>query len=112
MSKTTRREFANGMALTAAAAILGVSPRPADAEPPPETTRLRLAQYPYDHACLAPQWVAEELLRAEGFTDIQHTTTTDSIVAVVAGKIDFGGADAMSLLLSLDAGQPLVVIGG
>jgi len=35
MNKTTRREFANGMALTAAAAILGLSPKPADAEPPP-----------------------------------------------------------------------------
>ena len=76
MTKTTRREFANGMALTVAAAILGVSPRPADAEPPPETTKLRLPRYEYDHACIAPQWIAEDLLRAEGFTDIQYTTTT------------------------------------
>src|SRR6266851_6575994 len=78
MSKTTRREFASGMALTAAAAMIGVSPKPADAEPPPETTRLRLPKFPYDHACLAPQWIADELLRAEGFTDIQYRTTTDS----------------------------------
>ena len=112
MSKTTRREFANGMALTAAAAILGVSPKPADAEPPPETTRLSLPKFPYDHACLAPQWIADELLRAEGFTDIQYRTTTDSIGDLAAGKLDFGGADVMSLLLSLDAGQPLVAIGG
>ena len=39
MTKTTRREFTSGLALTAAAGILGFSPRPADAEPPPETTR-------------------------------------------------------------------------
>ena len=71
MTKTTRREFTNGIALTAAAAILGVSPRPSDAEPPPETTRLRFPRYLYDHGCLAPQWVADELLRAEGFTEIQ-----------------------------------------
>src|SRR2546428_2629545 len=89
MSKTTRREFANGMALTAAAAILGVSAKPADAEPPPETTRLRLPRFPFDHACLAPQWVAEELLRAEGFTDITYTTTVDSISDLAAGKLDF-----------------------
>jgi NitT/TauT family transport system substrate-binding protein len=112
MSKTTRREFANGMALTAAAAILGVSAKPADAEPPPEITRLRLARYPFDHACLAPQWVAEDLLRAEGFTDIQYTTTVDSRGDLAAGKLDFAGTDVMSLLLSLDAGQPLVAIGG
>ena len=112
MRKTTRREFANGMALTAAATILGVSPKLTDAEPPPETTRLTLPQYPYDHACLAPQWVAEELLRAEGFTDIQYRTTHDGIGAVAAGQVDFAGADAMSLLLALDAGKPLVAIGG
>ena len=112
MSKTTRREFANVMALGAAAAILGVSPKLADAEPPPETTRLRLPRYPFDHVCLAPQWIADELLRAEGFTDIQYPMTPDGIGALAAGKIDFGGADAMSLLLALDAGQPLVAIGG
>ena len=39
MTRTSRREFANGLALTAAATILGVSPRQADAEQPPETTR-------------------------------------------------------------------------
>jgi NitT/TauT family transport system substrate-binding protein len=112
MSQATRREFVNGMGLTAAAAILGVSAQPADAEPPPESTRLRLARYPYDHACLAPEWVAEELLRAEGFTDIQYRSTADALGDLAAGKIDFGGADVMSLLLSLDAGQSLVVIGG
>jgi len=77
MHRTTRREFSNGIALAAAAAILGVSAKPSDAEPPPETTRLRLVRYPYEHACLAPQWVAEGLLRAEGFTDIEYVMTVD-----------------------------------
>jgi len=77
-----------------------------------KTTRLRLARCPYDHVCLAPQWIADELLRAEGFTDVQYTTVTDTTSALAAGKIDFGGLDAMSLLLALDAGQPLVAIGG
>jgi NitT/TauT family transport system substrate-binding protein len=100
------------MALTAAAAVLGLSPRSADAEPPPEITRLRLARYPYDHACLAPQWIAEELLKAEGFTDVTFTTTVDGIGDLAAGKLDFAGGDIMSVLLALDAGRPLVVIGG
>ena len=34
-------------------------------------------RYPYEHACLAPQWVAESLLRAEGFTDIEYVMTVD-----------------------------------
>ena len=100
------------MTLTAAAAILGVSPRPADAEPPPETTRLRLSRFPYDHACLAPQWVAEELLRAEGFTDFQYLTTADPFKDLAAGKLDFSGGEIIGTLLSLDAGVPLVVVGG
>jgi NitT/TauT family transport system substrate-binding protein len=112
MIKTTRREFTNGVALTAAAAILGVSPKSADAEPPPETTKLMLPRFPFDHACLAPQWIADELLRAEGFTDIQYRITTDTVGDLAAGRLDFGGADVMSLLLSLDAGRPLVAIGG
>ena len=112
MSRTTRREFTNGLALTAAAATLGFSAKPAEAEPPPETTKLRLARYTFDHACLAPTWVAEEILRAEGFTDIQYTTTVDPIGDLAAGKLDFGGGDVMSLLLFLDSGQPIVVLAG
>jgi NitT/TauT family transport system substrate-binding protein len=112
MTKTTRREFANGMALTGAAAILGISPRRAAADPPPETTRLSLSRLPVDHACLAPQWVAEDLLRAEGFTDIQYRTTADPLGDLATGKIDFAGLDVMSLLLSLDAGRPFVAIAG
>jgi NitT/TauT family transport system substrate-binding protein len=115
MSQTTRREFANGMALTAGAAILGLSAKPANAEPPPETTKLTLPKFPFDHACLAPQWIADELLRAEGFTDIQYRplrTTADYIDDLAAGKLDFGGLDAMSLLLSLDAGKRFVAIAG
>src|SRR5262249_8705105 len=112
MRKTTRREFTNGMALTTGAAILGFAAKRAGAEAPPETTLLRLARSPFDHACLAPTWVAEELLRAEGFTDIQYTTTVDPMGDLAAGKLDVGGGDVMSLLLSLDSGQPIVVLAG
>lgn len=112
MIGTTRREFASGLTLAAAAGILEIYPRPAHAEPPPETTRLRIARLPYDHACVAPQYVAEELLRGEGFTDIQYVTTT-SQDDIVNGKVDFGGGnEIMGLLLALDAGLPIVTIGG
>ena len=39
-------------------------------EPPPETTRIRLNKI--RSICLAPAYVAETLLRAEGFTDVQY----------------------------------------
>jgi len=68
-----RRTFVKyAAALTAA----GLSPFPfgqvqADSGPPPETTRLRLTAVPA--ICLAPQYVAEALLNAEGFTHIEYT---------------------------------------
>src|SRR6267143_990781 len=65
-----RREFVRGIAaLAGSAGLLGYDMKPAAAEPPPETTRIRLAQIP--GICVAPQYVAEELLRGEGFSDVQ-----------------------------------------
>ncbi|PYN04980.1 MAG: ABC transporter substrate-binding protein, partial [Candidatus Rokuibacteriota bacterium] len=58
-------------ALAAGVIGSGIGARPGfAAEPPPETTRIRLSRYPFDVACVAPMWVGEELLRAEGFTTV------------------------------------------
>jgi hypothetical protein len=65
----SRRQFVGGLTLAGTAALLGLRPEEAAAEPPPETPRLRLYKFP--GICLAPQYVAEGLLRAEGFTDVQ-----------------------------------------
>jgi NitT/TauT family transport system substrate-binding protein len=58
--------------LVGTAGLLGWHPRSTAAEPPPETTRLRLTKLL--STCRAPQWIAEELLAAEGFTDVQYVT--------------------------------------
>src|SRR2546425_12992615 len=69
------RTFLRGAAL-AGAALAGaaglVEPRPdhALAEPPPETTKIRLTQI--EGICVAPQYVAEELLKSEGFSDVRY----------------------------------------
>jgi NitT/TauT family transport system substrate-binding protein len=63
-----RREFLAATTLTATSTLLGVHPMLAGAEPPPETTKLRLIRS--TGMCWAPQYAAEELLRAEGFTDV------------------------------------------
>jgi NitT/TauT family transport system substrate-binding protein len=65
-----RREFLCGTGIAGAAAVFSLSADPARAEPAPETTRLRLVQIPT--ICQAPQYVAEEFLRGEGFTDLQY----------------------------------------
>ena len=65
----SRREFL-GLTLAGTAGLLGLKPEPLAAEPPPETTTLRLVQVAT--LCVAPQYVAEELLRGEGFTEVQY----------------------------------------
>jgi hypothetical protein len=66
----TRREVLRGLGAGGGAGLLALRPRSADAEPPPETTRIRLAAT--STLCFAPQFVAEELLRAEGFGEVQY----------------------------------------
>src|SRR5262249_10895893 len=66
----SRRQFPGGLTLAGTAGLLGWHPRPVAAEPPPETTKIRLFEaWP---PCLAPTWVAQDLLYSEGFTDVQY----------------------------------------
>ena len=58
----------------------------------------------------APLFVAEELLRAEGFTDIRYVVDAvrSSVVQVIAsGDIDFGTNSRGRSSLRLDAGAPI-----
>jgi len=64
-----RRFLTHTSILTATGLLLGV-PRWAAAEPPPETTRIRLVHNPF--LCEAPQYLAEELLRLEGFSEVEY----------------------------------------
>ena len=48
------------------------------AEPPPEVSTIRLEKLPI--ACLAPQYLAEELLHAEGFTDVRYDSFGHRVV--------------------------------
>ena len=64
----SRRRFLRGITLAGTAGLLGWHPGRAAAEPPPETTRIRLVRIP--SICQAPSYLAEELLRSEGFTEV------------------------------------------
>ncbi len=108
----SRREFLRGLAHTGTAGLFGLLPGPAAAEPPPETTRLRLAQVPA--ICVAPQYLAEEFLPGEGFTDVQFVKMTTSLLtkAVVAGELDLALNFSGPLLTRVDAGDPVVMLAG
>ncbi len=106
-----RRTFLRGIAATAATTTLG-RPRPADAQPPPETITLRLAQI--SGICVAPQYVASELLRLEGFKDVQYVTISDTNTysSFASGDVDLSMAFVAPFLLQVDAGVPVVLLAG
>jgi NitT/TauT family transport system substrate-binding protein len=106
-----RRQFLGGLTLTGAAGCLGVHPRSAAAEPPPETMKIRLTQV--SGICIAPQYVAEELLRGEGFTEVQYVQSiANPYKAFAAGEIDIGMAFIAPFIVQVDMGLPIVLLGG
>src|SRR6266436_580285 len=107
----TRRRFLTTLSLASAASVVRAPPAPA-AEGPLETTTVRLTRVPA--ICQAPQYIAEELLRSDGFTDIRYVDTpTDAIApAVGRGEADFGLAAAIDHIQAIDAGTPVVLLGG
>ncbi len=112
-SRLSRRDFLAGA--SAIGATAWGWPHLAQAEPPPETTRIRFQDAPA--ACLAPQYIAEELLKAEGFTDVQYVKTPDFSSAtlnraVAAGEIHFAMNDAPIWLMHVDGETSLVVLAG
>ena len=108
-----RRTFVAGAAAAGAASLFGTATK-AWAEPPPETTRIRLVRIPTS-ICQAPQYVAEELLRSEGFTEVhylQKRGTADIAPALASGEADLSNDFAAPLLLRLQAGDPIVILAG
>jgi NitT/TauT family transport system substrate-binding protein len=108
---TTRREFVGGLGLAGAAGVVGLASRPAGAEAPPETTRIRLTNI--SGICVAPQYVAEELLRAEGFTEVQYLKVGFTpYKAFATGEVDISMAFVAPFIMQVDSGDPIVLLGG
>ena len=106
----SRRDFLASASLISAAAAGFLGPRGTLAdEGPPETTTLRLARIPA--ICVAPGYIADALLRAEGFTDIQYLPITHGN-AVARGKIDFHLETAAWVAANIDAGEPITALAG
>ena len=107
----SRRRFLGGLTLAGMAGLLGLHPRPVAAEPPPETTTLRLAQTA--SICQAPQYVAEALFAAEGFTEVQFVgEAATAAKTLVSGDAQIGMTFLGPFLLRLDEGAPLVILSG
>jgi NitT/TauT family transport system substrate-binding protein len=108
----SRRRFLRRATVIGAASLGLLTHRVAGAQPPPEITRIRIVHVPA--VCFAPQYLAEELLALEGFTDVQYVAvgTRSGPRAVADGRADVTMWPAAEYLAHLDAGRPLVVLAG
>jgi NitT/TauT family transport system substrate-binding protein len=105
-----RREFLKGAsALAGSAGLLGYNMRPAAAEPPPETTTIRLLHFPA--VCLAPNYLAEQFLRLEGFTQIEYVDSvvnrTDHVL-----DVDLWMDPAPNIIAALENKKSVVALAG
>ena len=109
--RINRRRFLSNASVLGAASLLGL-PRAASAEAPPEVKKIRLIHLPA--ICLAPQYLAEELLRLEGFSEVEYVKVVNrkGVEVLAAGEADVSMWDIPSALTTLDAGKPVVYIAG
>jgi NitT/TauT family transport system substrate-binding protein len=108
-----RRRFLATLSSTAAACLFDV-PNVLAQEAPLETTRIRL--YEWTGVCIAPQFVAEELLKAEGFTDVQYVRAEPTgqlpNPLLASGAVDINSQFSAPSILRIEAGDPVVFLGG
>jgi NitT/TauT family transport system substrate-binding protein len=107
----TRRDLLHGIAGTAG--LLGWPPGHASGQPPLETTRIKLIEI--SGICIAPQYVAKDLLHSEGFTDVQYFQAAAGIATakgLAAGSADISLNFVAPNIIQMSAGDPIVLLAG
>jgi NitT/TauT family transport system substrate-binding protein len=107
-----RRRFLGALSATGAAGLIG-APHSFGQEPPLDTTSVRLSKI--NGTCIAPQYLAEEFLRLEGFTDVKYVLSDAGVGqsrSIARGEVDFSMNFAAPLVIPIDAGEPITIIAG
>jgi len=109
----SRREFLSTAALAGTGTLLGLRSGAFAAEPPPETDKIRVIE-PAEICTGTILIPAQELLKGEGFTQLQvkKATGIDGVNAVARGEADFSITPVPSLVTRLDAGEQLTMLAG
>jgi NitT/TauT family transport system substrate-binding protein len=114
--KINRREFLRICEAAAAAGLFASAGPAAALEPPPEVTKLRLIrETEFPILCYAPQYLAEELLKAEGFTEIEYVpkgVVGSEAVALIEDKADISAALCVDWIFPIAQGEPVTVLCG
>src|SRR5260370_32336133 len=117
----SRRQFVEltaRLSLSAAGVLVlggcqSAPPRPASLSAEAESPRLRVVQTP--SMCQSPTYVAQDLLRSEGFTDLQYVKKPGpkwNGLAVASGEADISMHFAGPLILQIESGDPVVILAG
>jgi NitT/TauT family transport system substrate-binding protein len=113
-----RRSFLSAAAALSGSALIS-RPRAALAEPLPEVRTVRLIHAPA--MCLAPQYIAEDLLHAEGFEKVEYVEGQPGgrkysrvwLPNILSeGLADMTMSAAPGMVTTIDLGGPLTVVGG
>jgi hypothetical protein len=105
-----RRKFLLNATVLGAGSVFSL-PDICAAEQPPEITKIRLVRTPA--ICLAPMYVAEELLRLEGFTEVEYVEgDPNGTPALFEDRADVAASVPVEALAFLDAGKPLLLLAG
>jgi NitT/TauT family transport system substrate-binding protein len=107
-----RRAFLAQVGAVGTASFLGLHGLDAAADPPPEIKKIRLLHVPA--ICHAPQYLAEELLHLEGFTEVEYVRhgTRHILDALAESKADMTMWNATESIPELDANKPITVLAG
>jgi NitT/TauT family transport system substrate-binding protein len=109
-----RRHFITGAASAAAVGLIG-TPSEGWAGAPLETTSVRLPRWVGGAYCWAGVYMAGELLRADGFSDVrfvQGDSKVDHSEWIARGETDFSVNFPPKQIESIDAGVPIKVLSG
>jgi NitT/TauT family transport system substrate-binding protein len=105
-----RRHFVSGLAAVGAESLIRHARCAEAAEGPLETTTVRFQK---PGLCVSSLYIAEELLRAEGFTDIHYLQAPEfGGIVPIRGEVDFAPIYALEGVRAIDAGEPLMLLAG
>ncbi len=102
-----RRRFLATLTATGAAGLIG-PPHSNAQDGRLETTIVRVSKN--FGICTPAVYVADDLLRAEGFTDIRYVTVESgapTALALARGEVDFAANYSPPQIIAIDAGEPI-----
>ncbi|CAH2395780.1 ABC transporter substrate-binding protein [Mesorhizobium ventifaucium] len=110
-----RRQFLGGLTAAGGAGLFKVGPSNATGKPAPETTTVRLGRWVGGAYCWASLYLAGELLRADGLTDVRYVegdTKVDNTEWLAGGVTDFDFNMPSMHIRSIDAGARIKILTG